>query len=1100
MWRSLKASVSVAVLVAVLALPEPRALAQNARADISINTSAGYGRLVFHFTEYVDADVRLSSNVLIISFRQPVNVGVERIASYNDYFSAARRDPDGRGVRVALSRKVRLNTMVVGERLFIDLLPDEWTGPAPSLPQEVIEDLSRRMREAEKRSRQQQILERQKYVAPNRVRVSRQPTFTRYIFELPDLIAASTERTGSKLTITFDAVLRFDLGDAKAMQPQVVQSLDINTADTTTAVSIAFIGETDVRTFREDNTYVVDILNPETTGNPEAAASLPAVAESASAAGPARMQAVPAYPANARPEMARPGLPPAEPNTAVSPSSLASPGERSVVPASGERPLVPAEAQNMPVVPVKAASTAPVGEKPAPAVGADEARPLMLLGASPSDRGISPALKRQGDGVQLTFQFPEQTAAAIFTRNDTLWMVFEGDSEIQTSALKHEHFRGVTIDRRLGHHIIRIKLDRPRLISAVADDSTWTIDIGDVATNPSQPIAILRSLVTDKRASVQVPFDDVQKVRRISDADVGDDIMVVTALGPARGLPKTQEFVDFRALASLQGLVIQEIADDLTVDVAPDKVLIARPSGLTLTSSSPAGRRSGSLRPSLFDSQQWGFDRQAAFPDRQLGLLTAAAQASEAKRNAFRVDLARFYFAREMYPEAKAVLDVALQDERPTADDTIGLVMRGVAKIYMGRPDDALKDLNNPLVGNQNDAPLWRAFAQARQGKWTEAREGLRRAESVLSSLPLELQRDIMLEGTLASVEVRDFPVAESQLEELETLGSVADVPRVSILTGRIREGLNQTAEALAAYRAAADSPDRAVAAQGRMRDIALRYRLGSLKHAEAIDELESLSAIWRGDETEVEALQLLAQLYLEDKRYRDAFNLMRVALRAHPESHLTRNIQDDAAAAFDQLFLGGKGDSLSPIDALSLFYDFRELTPIGRRGDEMIRRLADRLVAADLLDQAAELLQHQVEHRLQGAARAQVATRLAIVHLLNRKPERALQVLKSTRLSDLSNEVRNQRLMLEARAMSDVGRHGLAVDIAQNLKGPEAARMRSDILWAAKRYRESAEEIERLYSDRFREWTPLSDVERRDILRAAICYAIAEDKLGLER
>ena len=67
----------------------------------------------------------------------------------------------------------------------------------------------------------------------------------------------------------------------------------------------------------------------------------------------------------------------------------------------------------------------------------------------------------------------------------------------------------------------------------------------------------------------------------------------------------------------------------------------------------------------------------------------------------------------------------------------------------------------------------------------------------------------------------------------------------------------------------------------------------------------------------------------------------------------------------------------------------------------------------------------------------------------------------KSTRLSDLSNEIRNQRLMLEARAMSDIGRHGLAVDIAQNLKGPEAARLRADILWAAKRYRESAEEIE---------------------------------------
>ena len=39
-----------------------------------------------------------------------------------------------------------------------------------------------------------------------------------------------------------------------------------------------------------------------------------------------------------------------------------------------------------------------------------------------------------------------------------------------------------------------------------------------------------------------------------------------------------------------------------------------------------------------------------------------------------------------------------------------------------------------------------------------------------------------------------------------------------------------------------------------------------------------------------------------------------------------------------------------------AMFYEFRELTPIGRRGDELIRRLADRLASIDLLDQAAEL------------------------------------------------------------------------------------------------------------------------------------------------
>ena len=52
----------------------------------------------------------------------------------------------------------------------------------------------------------------------------------------------------------------------------------------------------------------------------------------------------------------------------------------------------------------------------------------------------------------------------------------------------------------------------------------------------------------------------------------------------------------------------------------------------------------------------------------------------------------------------------------------------------------------------------------------------------------------------------------------------------------------------------------------------------------------------------------------------------------------------------------------VSAVDALSLYYDFRDLTPIGRKGDEMIRTLADRLVALDLLDQALVIAPHYPE------------------------------------------------------------------------------------------------------------------------------------------
>ena len=160
----------------------------------------------------------------------------------------------------------------------------------------------------------------------------------------------------------------------------------------------------------------------------------------------------------------------------------------------------------------------------------------------------------------------------------------------------------------------------------------------------------------------------------------------------------------------------------------------------------------------------------------------------------------------------------------------------------------------------------------------------------------------------------------------------------------------------------------------------------------------------------------------------------------------------------------------------------------------------ADRLVSVDLLASAAELLQHQVDHRLQGAARAQVATRLAVIYLMNRKPDRTLATLRATRLADLSNDLRNQRLLLEARALSDLGRHDVALEVVANIQGRETMRLRSDILWAGKRWRDAAEQIELLYGERWREFEPLAAGERRDILRAGVGFVLGEDSIGIGR
>ena len=107
---------------------------------------------------------------------------------------------------------------------------------------------------------------------------------------------------------------------------------------------------------------------------------------------------------------------------------------------------------------------------------------------------------------------------------------------------------------------------------------------------------------------------------------------------------------------------------------------------------------------------------------------------------------------------------------------------------------------------------------------------------------------------------------------------------------------------------------------------------------------------------------------------------------------------------------------------------------------------------------------------------------------------------LRVARSAELSNELRNQRLLLEARALSDGGRHDLALEVIANLAGREADRLRADILWAGKRWREAGEQIEKLYGERWRDFTPLNEIERPDILRAAIAFALAEDQLDLDR
>ena len=75
------------------------------------------------------------------------------------------------------------------------------------------------------------------------------------------------------------------------------------------------------------------------------------------------------------------------------------------------------------------------------------------------------------------------------------------------------------------------------------------------------------------------------------DPDAGDTLLVVTAPPPVRGFIKRQDFVEMSLLESIHGVAVRPNSDDVTAEIAPDKIILGRPGGLTLSSANAASER-----------------------------------------------------------------------------------------------------------------------------------------------------------------------------------------------------------------------------------------------------------------------------------------------------------------------------------------------------------------------------------------------------------------------------------------------------------------------------------------------------------------------------
>ena len=141
--------------------------------------------------------------------------------------------------------------------------------------------------------------------------------------------------------------------------------------------------------------------------------------------------------------------------------------------------------------------------------------------------------------------------------------------------------------------------------------------------------------------------------------------------------------------------------------------------------------------------------------------------------------------------------------------------------------------------------------------------------------------------------------------------------------------------------------------------------------------------------------------------------------------------------------------ESRTPIaEAAGLYWDHRDLAPAGAEGDALAGRLADRLQIAGLYARAAELLEYQLTSRVRDVARGPLSAKVASLHILAGRPDRALGTLRATDDAAYPDAMLWERRRVAAAALQLTGRTAEALAVLGDVPG--GARIAAEIQWKA--------------------------------------------------
>jgi hypothetical protein len=619
--------------------------------------------------------------------------------------------------------------------------------------------------------------------------------------------------------------------------------------------------------------------------------------------------------------------------------------------------------------------------------------------------------------------------------------------------------------------------------------------------------------------TVQWPLKNITNIISLNDPIIGDVIKVATVTESNQNGGAARNFVEFNTLQSPIGLAIIPKVDDLKIEHNAKGVSVFANEGLSL--SNVRDTKSQRIREHvqdvmasadpeakhIFNFDRWRMGGLEELADNQTIVLGGMANKDKNGRVQDALSLAKMNIANDRGQEALGFLNYAVQ-ELPDLDKAPEFIaLRGAAEALAGKYELAWEDLNNPILSNYEEIKYWRAYTLAWLGDWQQSASVLPSDITTLMTYPRALLEKLAIK--LAEIHLRKNEVAKAELvlgaleRDKNTLKPWTKAG-LDYLTGQAARQKGNPEITYKLWQPLVTGDDRFYRARSGLALTLLELEDKNIDYNEAINRLEALRFAWRGDEIEAQTNFTLGRLYIENGNYLKGFGILRDATEISPHADINNDIHSYMVKNFVDIV--GNKEGITPEDAVMLYEEFKDLTPDNEEGRAMVRKLAERLVDADLLTRAAAIMQHQIDFRIAGEEQAKVSMRAAAIYLLDKDPKPALAALDKAKIyydSLNTDEGRAQSLsadLMKARAYSQMNQPQQALALLNSYpQTPEINRLRADIAWNAGSWADAAEAINDLILDEA--ITPdkaLSDAQADLILNRAVALNLSGNRVAL--